>query len=107
MRRRRDRPIISNSQPRMIHPEKYKLISSCHNLDIGHWGIGRTMEKVRLKQQRDKACTISVDDYSEADLRMDVANFIERCPCCQKMSQLKPYIHTYKYVTMKIYCKLK
>ena len=101
LRRRRDRPIISNSQPRMIHPEKYKLISSCHNLDIGHWGIGRTMEKVRLKQQRDKACTISVDDYSEADLRMDVANFIERCPCCQKMSQLKPYIHTYKYVTMK------
>ena len=44
---------------------------------------------------------LPVDKYSEVDLRDDGAEFVRICPCCQKMSQLKPHIHTYRYVTMK------
>ena len=59
------------------------------------------MTKVRLKQQKDRTCPITVDQYPESVLRRDVEKFTRDCPCCQKMSQLKPYIHTYKYVTVK------
>ena len=80
---------------------EYKLISSVHNTFVGHLGILRTMRKVREKQLHDKTCSISLATYPEVLLRKHVTTFIKQCPCCQKMSQLKPYIHTYKYVTMK------
>ena len=70
---------------------------------MGHWGLDRTMAKVRTVQRMDKGWSdkIPVDSNSEVELRADAAEFIRVCPCCQKMSQLKPYIHTYRYVTMK------
>ena len=101
LRNRTQQPRLGNRQPRMLDPDKYKLIASCHNRDVGHWGVALTCEKVRLKQRWDRKCTITVENYSEATLRSDVSKFISNCPCCQKMSQLKPYIYTYRYVALK------
>jgi transposase InsO family protein len=32
-------------------------------------------------------------------MRGDVREFITKCPCCQKMSQVKPPVNAYKYIT--------
>ena len=36
---------------------------------------------------------------SYSGMREQVADFIKACPCCQKISDLKPIIHTSPYVT--------
>lgn len=84
-----------------ISKEKYQLLSKCHNSNIGRWGVLRTMKNVRKMQSNDPKCKVPTDEYTEVELRHHVIQFLRKCPCCQKMSQLKPYIHTYKYVTMK------
>ena len=102
LRQRKGPLIIGGQEPqRYIQPKRYELLNDCHNTDVGHWGVQRTMEKVRTKQQMDPKCKIKLHQYSEKDLRLDTVQFIRDCPCCQKMTQLKPYIHTYKYVAMK------
>jgi len=99
--RNRTMPPAGPGPNQVIPADKYKLISSCHSTYVGHWGVQRTMDKVRKKQLNDPKCPVKFDDYDEPQLRKDVDQFIKACPCCQKMSQLKPYIHTYKYVTSK------
>jgi transposase InsO family protein len=70
-----------------IPPDIYRKISSVHNTTTGHHGVERTMMKLAMMNfQADK-------------LRTFVKEFIRRCPCCQKMSQLKPIIHTLPFTT--------
>jgi len=100
LRNRTSLPIVQGLK-RIIPTDKFKLIGRCQSTYVGHWGVLRTMEKVRKIQMNDPKCLVKFEDYDEAQLRRDVDQFIKECPCCQKMSQLKPYIHTYKYVTFK------
>ena len=56
-----------------------------HGLLPGHHGVERTLTKLigYLK---------SINQQPWKGLRSDVARFIRQCPCCQKMSNLKPVV---------------
>ena len=72
---------------RTISPEHYKYISACHNSMVGHGGLERTMRKLKQLKLHWEA------------MRADVREFIRKCPCCQKMSQIKPPVVSLKYTT--------
>jgi hypothetical protein len=64
-----------------LDSQKYQIIKKVHGKIHGHGGINRTMT---LLKNANKTWN---------GIRRDVETFIKRCPCCQKMSQLKPRIH--------------
>lgn len=70
-----------------ITTEHYDLIAFCHNTIVGHGGVERTLRK--LKQLK----------HNWEYMRTDVKEFIRKCPCCQKMSQIKPAIRALHYTT--------
>ena len=72
---------------RTISSEHYKSISACHNSMVGHGGLERTMRKLKQLKLHWEA------------MRADVREFIRKCPCCQKMSQIKPPVVSLKYTT--------
>ena len=72
---------------KVISTEHYKAISSCHNSMIGHGGLERTIRKLKTLK------------FNWEAMRGDVREFIRKCPCCQKMSQVKPPVNAYKYTT--------
>ena len=65
------------------------MIASVHNLFVGHFGLERTLK--RLKE---------VDETWDFQ-RQHVRHFIDRCTCCQKISILKIPIHV--HTMTKIY----
>jgi hypothetical protein len=69
----------------------YKAISGVHNSLTGHRGVEKTMDA--LARQK----------FVSARLRQYVKEFIKRCPCCQKMSQIQPIIHTLPFTTASAY----
>ena len=71
-----------------LTPNQQRVIASVHNSFVGHFGLERTLK--RLKE---------IGETWEFQ-RQHVRYFIDRCPCCQKMSMLKipiskPTIPTY------------
>jgi transposase InsO family protein len=68
-----------------IPNDKYKMISSVHNSNVGHHGVDRTMTK--LTQQ----------GRSWDHMRQHVRSFVRNCPCCQKMRDISPSIVTTPY----------
>jgi transposase InsO family protein len=73
--------------PYEILPEHYEQITLCHNAQLGHGGVERTLRK--LKELK----------LNWPTMRLDVKTYIRECPCCQKMSQIKVPITAYKYAT--------
>ena len=63
---------------RVLSTEHYKAISSCLNSMLGHGGLERTVRKLKQLKLNWEA------------MRADVREFIRKCPCCQKMSHIKP-----------------
>ena len=76
---------LQERQP--LTTDHYELIAFCHNTIVGHGGVERTLRK--LKQLK----------YNWEYMRSDVKEFIHKCPCCQKMSQVKPAIQALSYTT--------
>ena len=69
----------------------YKLLTKCHNKFQGHSGVERTLERaVKLAAQQEETIP---------NLRAYVQDFIRKCPCCQKMSQLKAPILSRRFTT--------
>jgi transposase InsO family protein len=66
---------------------QYKTIASLHNSHVGHFGLERT-----LKRLKDVGKTWEFQ-------RQHVRYFIDHCPCCQKMSLLKIPIHAHAFTT--------
>jgi hypothetical protein len=60
-----------------VPSDKYSIISSVHNSSCGHYGLERTL--LRLQKLKHKW----------QFQRQHVRYFIDHCPCCQKMNQLK------------------
>ena len=58
----------------LIPPDKYELIRAVHNALVGHRGIERTVQYLR------------VQGHEWAHMRNHVATFLRNCPTCQKMS---------------------
>lgn len=66
---------------------RYEQIAKVHNTLIGHHGINRTCHKLD-----------QLELYWPLR-KQHVKMFIQDCPCCQKMSQLKIPIHTHPFTT--------
>jgi transposase InsO family protein len=70
-----------------IPSDKRAIINQVHNTLSGHHGIERTMKKL-------SECATKWP-YQ----RQHVKKFIKECPLCQKLSQIKPFIHTHPFTT--------
>jgi hypothetical protein len=90
-----DDPCIDEDYPEEVVSEHkiprklWNTIKTCHNSMVGHCGIERTVQKVLASE------------HSWPHLRDHVKKFIQRCPCCQKMSVLKIPIHTHPFTLSK------
>jgi hypothetical protein len=70
--------------------QMYDDFKTVHGALPGHHGVERTLTKLieYLK---------SINRQPWAGIRSDVQRFVRQCPCCQKMSQLKPVVATKPY----------
>ena len=66
---------------------QYKTIASVHNSNVGHYGLERTLKRLKAIGR--------VWEFQ----RQHVRYFIDHCPCCQKMSLLKIPIHAHGFTT--------
>ena len=80
---------LSNlEQSEMIESRRYlpkrtfKKIQQAHNGLVGHSGVQKTIERLQKLNS------------TWSGMRNDVSTFIHNCPCCQKMSKIKPLIQT-------------
>ena len=90
-----NKPSLTNSTvmsaimgPYRVDPIHWKNIKLVHNAQSGHGGVNRTL----IKLQKDLKLTWK-------NMKLDVKEFIKKCVCCQKMSQIKIPITAYKYTT--------
>ena len=68
-----------------IPDDKYRILNQVHNSQVGHHGVDRMMSKLtELK-------------HEWPQMREHVKTFIAKCPCCQKMNNMKVAIHTHPY----------
>ena len=77
----RESRIITDRLPQ----EVYDKIKTAHNSDVGHFGVERTLARLRSLK------------YKWPFMRKHVKHFIKRCPICQKLSAIKPVINTEPY----------
>jgi RNase H-like domain found in reverse transcriptase/Integrase zinc binding domain len=66
---------------------QYRTISSVHNSNVGHFGLDRTLKRLK-----------AIGKVWEFQ-RQHVRYFIGHCPCCQKMSLLKIPIYAHGFTT--------
>ena len=66
----------------VIPDHEYSLIKNVHNSFAGHHGVERTLSKL-------KQC-----GHNWRYMREHVRRFVKQCPCCQKMSYIRPLIHS-------------
>jgi len=57
--------------------DEYAILSTVHNSTVGHFQVERTVKRLLRLNLKWKF------------LRQKVKKFIQECPCCQKMSQIK------------------
>jgi hypothetical protein len=76
--------------PQNLTAETFELIQRAHNHVVGHHGVQRTLEKLRRQGVRFEG------------MRALVKQFIEFCPCCQKISRIAPAIQATPF-TMATY----
>ena len=60
-----------------MEQQVYQKIKAVHGDQFGHGGIQRTINLLTQKKQHWRG------------MRKDVRDFIERCPCCQKLNRMK------------------
>ena len=72
-------------------PDEYSsILRQVHNVTVGHHGVERTLKKLT-------ALLGSMNKKPWRYMREHVRSFIKKCPCCQKMSFIKPLIHTHPF----------
>jgi hypothetical protein len=77
--------------PFSIPHKFYQKIAKCHNSTVGHFGQELTLKKIHS--------TFPGPEGRWPQQRAHIKHFILRCPCCQKMSQLRTPILTAKFTT--------
>jgi len=84
-----------------IPTDKYRLISKVHNSHRGHFGVEKTIEKIKADMKAKHPEEYPGDTVPKGwqYMREHVKRFIRHCPCCQKMSQIKTPIHTLGFTT--------
>ena len=68
-----------------IPDDKYKLLGQVHNTNVGHHGLDRMLKKLRSQGNEWK------------EMRDHARKFIDNCPCCQKMNNLRVSIKTHPF----------
>ena len=88
--------LVSDSRRPHLAEQIHKIISKCHNSQVGHFGVETTLTMIvdYLTQNPE----VSRDLHWETK-RQDIKTFIKKCPCCQKMNQKKLESYTNKYST--------
>ena len=71
----------------IVTNRQFLTISKVHNSIAGHHGVERTISRLLQMEETWK--------YQ----RQHVKDFISKCPCCQKMSQIKPVIIAHPFST--------
>ena len=71
------------------------IIEKCHNHQVGHWGVNRTLELVEKTIENDP----KYNNLKWNGKRRDVQSFINSCDCCIKMNERKMSSHIQKYTT--------
>jgi hypothetical protein len=81
---------VQTSEDTSVPIGKFRLISECHNANVGHGGIDRTTSLVRdyLSSTGKKGWP------DEASMRRDIEAFVKNCDVCQKQSQVRPDVLT-------------
>jgi IS30 family transposase len=73
----------------------WNIIHKCHNADVGHWGVNRTLELIQETLERDP--TLLTQPWPA--MRRDAETYIHKCDSCIKTSEQKIKHMTRKYVT--------
>jgi hypothetical protein len=68
-----------------IPDDKYKLLATVHNTIVGHHGLERMLSKLRDLKHEWK------------EMRDHARRFIDNCPCCQKMNNIRVSIKTHPF----------
>ena len=71
---------VLDMKSKSLNAKVHELISQFHNPLVGHMGEDRTVK------------SISDAGHKWRGLRRDVKLFIQQCPLCQKLSQVKPVV---------------
>jgi hypothetical protein len=88
----------TGNEPRQyqhIPSDKQDILRQCHNHEIGHWGINRTIELCQEIMDNDP----KLKGKTWNTMRADATHFIHSCDTCKKMSEQKLTSHVDKYVT--------
>jgi hypothetical protein len=78
-----------------IPPYRMNIIEQCHNHEVGHFGVNRTIEMLNKMIANDPK-------YAKLQwkgMRKDVNTYIRRCDSCNKMNEQKLTTHVKKYTT--------
>jgi len=75
--------------------DKREIIRSCHNHDIGHWGVEKTIELCQQIMDKDP----KQKGKRWPQMRADINNYVRNCDTCNKMTEKKLTSHVNKYIT--------
>jgi len=73
------------------------LIASCHNTNVGHGGVDRTLNLLDELRKKDSSKESIFANWSYK--RADVRRFVKACPICQKIKQHQLLKYTPHFTT--------
>ena len=76
----------------------HDLLGSIHGTNTGHWGVDLLYKRAREK--------LDAQNKKVANLKAHCRQFVRKCPCCQKMSQLRTPILAQKF-TLSTYTPME
>ena len=71
----------------VIPKKQHDIIATCHNSQVGHGGLERTLNKLYAAQ------------HNWDGMRRHTRQFIKQCPVCQKLNPIKVPIKCYPFTT--------
>jgi hypothetical protein len=80
----------------IVLPEVRDLFRTVHNATCGHFGIEKSIRKMEAELDR-------MELPHPAYLRAQVRKLVASCPFCQKMSYIKPAVHTRNFTMASSY----
>jgi hypothetical protein len=94
-----EHPIVAHERA-PIAQDYWELIKRCHNAQVGHGGVERTMQLINQLSRQDSAVEGAVRDWPT--MRADIKRFVKQCPICQKvrdhqLAQFTPKFSTSTY----------
>jgi hypothetical protein len=101
----RDSEIIDDYQILCVISDEYQyddkqraIIASVHNSFEGHLGVDKNCKRIReLKDKDGNPLYLNWEN-----MRFHVRKFINKCPVCQKLSEIKPIIHSLPFFTSEL-----